>query len=170
MRDGLGDGPGEAVSSVVNAARALLSVVLALALWSCGGREFRSERDAISHFREHRQGFERAAALFLSSGARTIEVAVAPPSPSGGEAALVQLARELRVTNISAVPGVVPAQEQWLEFTLAARLTMSTYGVIFVPEDHGPAIDAIRSYVSAPPRGLRLVRHIDDRWFYYEYE
>ena len=146
----------------------LLALVPALTLMSCaGGREFRTERAAIEHFSQHRQEFERAVALFLELDTHTIDV---PDAPSAGtEIALIGLARRLRVSSISGVPGVHPRDQQWIQFRLGGRYGMSTYGLIFVPEGRGPAFSEVTSDVTSPPKG-ELVRSIGNRWFYFDYD
>ena len=147
--------------------RPAVSIVSALVLMSCGGREFRTEQETIAHFKDHRQGFERAAEMFLAMKSPTIKIEERPVAAA--ENPLVQLARELRVSNISAVPSAAAVDEQWIEFTLPARYMRSTYGLIFVPHGHESAFSAVTSYVASPPKTMRVVRPIEERWFYYEY-
>jgi hypothetical protein len=154
--------------SLKHTAQTLLMALAALSLTSCGAREFRTEGEAIAHFKEHRQSFDRAAALFLSLNTATIKI---PESPAAGtETPLVQLARELRVSDISAVAAAAPPKEQWVEFRLAQRLLTSTYGLIFVPEGHDLALNIARAQVDSPPHGVRFIHSIEGRWFYFDYD
>ena len=163
--------PGSLLAYYVTPPRARNLVLLALsslAVVSCGGREFRTEREVLAHFQEHRQSFERVAELFLAMQTPTIEI----PEEAAGDTdnILVELARELRVSDISAVPGVAPTNEQWVQFRLRQRLLTSSYGLIFVPESHGAALESIKAQVDSPPRSVRLVRSIRDRWFYFDHD
>ena len=152
--------------SVLRLALLVLSTVTAAA---CGEREFSTEREAIAHFREHRKSFERAADIFLTMRTPTIEIPEAASS-TGTEDEFVQLSRALQVSGVSAVPGVAPAEEQWVQFRLGQRLLTSSYGLIFVPDGRGRALDSIKAQVDSPPRGVRSIRPIEDRWFYFDHD
>lgn len=149
-------------------AQSLLIVFAALSQTFCGAREFRTEGEAIAHFKEHRQSFNEAAALFLSLNTATIDI---PESPTDRtETPLVQLARELRLSAINTGGTTLPLKEQWVDFRLTQRLLTSTYGFIFVPEGHDPAFNYFNGAVDSPPHGVRLIRPIEGRWFYYDYD
>lgn len=139
-----------------------------LAAVSCGGREFQTQREVTAHFQEHRQGFERVAELFL--GMQTLTIEIPEEVPSGTENTLIELARELGVSDISAVPGVSPANEQWVQIRLRQQLLTSSYGLIFVPESRVHALENVKAQVDSPPHGVRLVRPIQDRWFYFDHD
>jgi hypothetical protein len=141
---------------------------LALLTEGCGSREFAQERDVVEHFQTHRSQFRRAAELFEGAGLSILDV---PAVASGGtEPQIVRLCRELRVRHLSRVPGVKEQREQWIEFRLPQRLLRSTYGVLFVPEGHEPALDTISFLARSPSHGIRAVRPIEGRWFYYDYD
>ena len=154
--------------SLKHTAQTLLMALAALSLTSCGAREFRTEGEEIAHFKEHRQSFNRAAALFLSLNTATIDI---PESPTDGtEIPLVQLARELRVSAINTGGTTLSQREQWVDFRLAQRLLTSTFGLIFVPEGHDAALNYLKGAADSPPHGVRLIRPIESRWFYYDYD
>ena len=134
----------------------------------CGSREFPSEQETVGHFRAHRLQFAQAAELFLSSLFMNLDIPEVP-SPHG-ESGLVRLSRELRVLNIARVPGVESQNEQWVEFKLAQHLLPSRYGILYVPEGHEGACQLITFMVRSPPHGIRVIRPIEGRWFYFDYD
>ncbi len=143
-------------------------LMLPLVAASCGGREFHTEREVFAHFKQHRQGFQQAAEVFLVMQTRAVEIPDVVPREN--ENPLVRLARELRVSAVAVVPGTAPSSEQWVQFRLRQRLLTSTYGLIFVPEGHSLALASIQAQIQTPPHGVRAIRPLDERWFYFEYD
>lgn len=134
----------------------------------CGGREFGSQGEAVAHFRAHRSQFERVAQLLLISKIVSLNV---PSVPSANvESDLVRLSRDLRVRNVARVPGVETEEEQWIEFRLAQRPLQSSYGFLYVPDGHEPALKMIAFLARSPTHGIRVIRPIEGRWFYYDYD
>ena len=144
------------------------AVLLAVLSACCGARDFPSERDAVAHFRAHRPQFRRAAELFLSSKLAELEITEVPFAHDESE--LVRLGRELRVRGVARVPGLKTENEQWIEFRLAQHLLRSTYGILYVPDGNDRAFTLITFLARSPTHGIRAIRPIEDRWFYYDYD
>jgi hypothetical protein len=146
----------------------LAIALVPLLLASCGGREFRTEADAIKHFKEHREGFARAAQLFLSLN--TAAIAIPKEATAASDGPIVPLARELRVYRIAARGSKSPTDEQWIQFYLAQGPSESSYGLIFVPEGRERALKIARAEVDSPSPGVRFIHLIEGRWFYFDYD
>lgn len=66
-------------------------LMLPLVAASCGGREFHTEREVFAHFKQHRQGFQQAAEVFLVMQTRAVEIPDVVPREN--ENPLVRLAQ-----------------------------------------------------------------------------
>jgi hypothetical protein len=86
------------------------------------------------------------------------------------ESELARLGREMRVRDVARVPGLKAENEQWIEFRFAQHLLRSTYGILYVPDGHDRAFSLITFLVRSPTHGIRAIRPIEDRWFYYDYD
>jgi hypothetical protein len=148
--------------------RLLFAATLSVALVVACAREFRNERETVAHFTRHRADFERVVELFAQQSHSSVEIPEQPSSKS--EPSFVTLGRQLRITSVDAVPGVKPKEQQWIELTLASHLSMSSYGVLYVPPHHDEAFATIAAFRQSLPLAMSALQPIDGRWFYYEYK
>jgi hypothetical protein len=148
----------------------LVAILCVIVLSSCTeGRYFRTEQDAVDHFERNRQAFERAVTLFEQAGDGEFDVTTRTATTQAEDDELRQIAQALQFTKIIAVPRTGKPDQQYVQFELRGHPS-APYGLIFVPENHGPALDSVLSDVGGPSGVYLRVRNLGNRWFYYEYK
>lgn len=151
------------------AAIAVLMATVAGIATGCGGRAFPSEEAAVRQFQSHRSAYEELVKSFLNSNKPG--VTVPRESTPGGDSDFARLGRSLGVLHLAVVPQrYVQEDQQWIEVSLAQEWLQSTYGYLYVPEGHERAFHTVSGLVVSPGHGIRIVRPIEGRWFYFDYD
>lgn len=151
------------------AAIAVLMTTVAGMTTSCGGRAFPSEEAAVRQFRSHRSAYEQLVKSFLDSN--KLVLAVPGESTPRGDSDFARLGRSLAVLDLAVVPQrYAQEDQQWVEIRLAQEWLRSTYGYLYVPEGHQRAFRTVSWLVVSPGHGIRVVRPIEGRWFYFDYD